>query len=190
MEYNFIEKRSKRKKHPSKAKARKILHEGRAHGRPLTKKQRRYFAWLAYSKNDISHFESRGKTVLRLLKNYNDKKDIKLAIVILTEMYNIPESEVIVKFGPCKNSEYAYANSYRIYVCDKIRTREYDESESHYIQHKKYGVGHFAATILHEFGHVLDKNGKLHFKNMVLNHEEERADFFASNFIKKNYFFI
>lgn len=188
MEYYLIEKRSKRKKHPSKTKARKILHEGKAHGRPLTKKQRRYFAWLAYSKQDISQFETRGQTVLKLLKNYDVKKDIKLAIVILAEMYDIPESEIIVKFGPCQDSEYAYANSYRIYVCDKIRTKEYDESESHFIQHKKYGVGHFAATILHEFGHVLDKKG-MNYENGGFNHEEERADFFASNFIKKNNFF-
>ena len=38
---------TKKKKHPSKAKAKKILADGKIRGKPLTAAQKRYFRWIA-----------------------------------------------------------------------------------------------------------------------------------------------
>jgi len=39
-----------KKKHPTKAKAKKILKDGKVHGKKLTAAQRKYFGWAAGGK--------------------------------------------------------------------------------------------------------------------------------------------
>lgn len=205
----------------SRSKARKILHHGKVHGKPLTDKQRRYFGWLA-SKSEIMGLASRlpiqgasmqddtfRQQVIDLL-NTKEKQETEQAIMMLRDRYARAVSDLYVTFDACNNKDPAdnympyktgSANSQHIRLCDDARTQQFAEDypNSKTIAHDPNHVSHYAVIVLHEFGHVLDKNGVLEKVVPLLGSntangerygdstadmdKEERADLFAEWFL-------
>jgi hypothetical protein len=177
----------------SPGKARIMLHEGRVHNRPLTEKQRRFFACRAHG--GCGYGEGSAELVIDLL-NRRNRKDSHRALAILSEMFLGNAGLVRLEFSPCleKSDSVVYpgfktgfANGERIHICDDALTDAFNAQHSKTIAYDDAKVSHYTAMFLHEFGHVLDKNGieYEHFYGGNSN-VERRADAFAQWFINKN----
>lgn len=128
----------------------------------------------------------RYRKVIRLL-NQRTEETTKEAIGILEKMYGIDDDPVGIYFDKCiavpPAKEYlpyktGYANRERIVLCPDILTDDFNvKTHSKSIGYNMTYVTHYAAVVLHEFGHVLDKRS-------VGISTEKTADSFAVNFIK------
>lgn len=85
-------------------KASKMLHEGRVHGRPLTDKQRRFFACRAHGGCSNASYgsgeEPSAELVIDLL-NRRTRKDSHRALAMLSEMFLGSPGEVQLEFSDC-----------------------------------------------------------------------------------------
>ena len=121
---------------------------------------------------------STSTSIIALLNEYNNDDKILAGLQLLVNRYGI--QRLIVRFTQC--DYYASSNKEfnRITICPRIRTPSFNRLQSTHVEHDLERVTHFAAVILHEFGHVLNNGGRLTWKNMS---SEQKASKFASEFI-------
>lgn len=171
----------------SPGKASKMLHEGKA----LTDKQRRFFACRAHG--GCGYGEASGELVIDLL-NRRTQQASHQALKMLTDMF-MEGASITLEFSSCADKDDSavypgfktgYANGSRIHICLDALSDAFNAQHSKTISYDSAHVSHYAAMFLHEFGHVLDKNGIEYDDFYGENtHVERRADAFAQWFINK-----
>lgn len=176
----------------SPGKASHMLHEGRANGRPLTDKQRRFFACRAHG--GCGYGEDSAELVIDLL-NRRTRKASHQALAVLSKMFLGDSGALSLEFSNCddKNESVVYpgfktgyANGSRIHICTDSLGDAFNAQHSKTISYDAARVTHYAAMFLHEFGHVLDKRD-IEYDNWYGGNTqvERRADAFAQWFINK-----
>lgn len=175
-------------------KARIMLHEGRANGRPLTDKQRRFFACRAHGGCAYGAAESSAQGVIDLL-NRRTRGATRQALDMLQNMF-MDGQHVDLEFSDCLDKDDSvvypgfktgYANGSRIHICTDALGDGFNAQHSKTISYDSAHVSHFCAMFLHEFGHVLDKNS-IEWDTWYggATNVERRADAFAQWFINKS----
>lgn len=190
-------------KHLSAEKAKEILRHGSVRGHPLTERQKRYMGWVAGAgaAGTKSSPGTRGakygngtenepntqkyQDIIKLL-NERTEDSTRLAVARLEKMYNL-EDPVGIFFDQCvavpPAKEYlpyktGYANKDRMVLCPDIMKDDFNvKTHSKTIPYNTTYVTHYAAVVLHEFGHVLDKRS-------AGTSTEKTADAFAEHFIR------
>ena len=147
------------------------------------------------------HYESHTlqEVILSRLNAYWDTQQTVVALRELERVYLTNKDwKLRVLFEHCNGwpedrQQTAKANSHRILICDDIRTPAFQRDRISFPLPPGYKgkVTHYAAVVLHEFGHVLEKNGYL--TEMVIDTafvpdkdlEERQADWWVYQFLKK-----
>lgn len=139
--------------------------------------------------------------VLTRLNAYNDAEQTVRAVRALEAAYfgdrALDGGGVAIVFHHCdewpkERKQTAKANGERIMICDDIRTEAFQRERISFplppgLEGK---VTHYAAVVLHEFGHVLQKHGYL--DDMVVDTQfvpdkelpERQADWWVYSFLK------
>ncbi len=142
------------------------------------------------------------EVILTRLNAYRDKQQTVAAVRELERIFlKDADWKIQVLFEHCNGwpegrQQTAKANSRRIVICDDIRTPAFQEESASFPlppESKKHRVTHYAAVVLHEFGHVLGKNGYL--DEMVIDTlfvpdkdlVERQADWWVYQFLKGDF---
>lgn len=120
---------------------------------------------------------------------------IRQAVTRLQVHYDPQGVQVDVDFDGCANDilngdpGIAKANGKRIVVCDTARAKHFQREPSIEVPNyeEQYHVKHLTVVILHEFGHVLDRRGKLpkDDDSFLSDDKEARANAFVHHFLSQ-----
>jgi len=145
------------------------------------------------------HAASHGlvEIVVALLNDYTDDRSTISALRMLERKFTPMNKGWVmgIVFDDCdqwsrERSQTAKANSRRIVICEDIRTPEFQRRKPSFptpVGHTT--IVHYGAVVLHEFGHILDKNGFLERAQLDENwspHKQEgerQADWWAYQFL-------
>lgn len=122
------------------------------------------------------------KEVIRLF-NTRDKSKIEQGVQHLASQYHI--QGVYIVWPDCDYYASANRSKNRITVCPRVLSRSFSASKSRAIRHPDW-ISHLAVVLLHEFGHLMDNNGKLSGEDYYgIEAREDRASKWAQKFIDK-----
>lgn len=153
-------------------------------------------AWNSHNSSKTHSFQA---SVVSLLNDYKDNERTIQALRMLETRYLTDKDwNLRIVFHHCdewprERQQTAKANSNRIMICDDIQTAQFQKESVSFPLPRglKFRVTHYTAVILHEFGHVLHKNGYL--DNLVIetgfvpdkDNDERVADWWVHQFLAK-----